>query len=82
MYNAAIGWGFTDVAAWLEANEGSDMRVWDDEDVAELQADIGKMAVRAEGWLFFQKKGLIGSNGRFASSSFVPVTSACIWLTI
>ncbi len=54
MYNAAIGWGYTDVAAWLEANEGSDVRVWDRDDVVELQADIGKMAVRAEGWLFFQ----------------------------
>jgi hypothetical protein len=56
MYNAAIGGGFTDVAAWLEENEGSDMRVWDNDDVAELQADIGKMAVRAEGWLFFYIK--------------------------
>jgi hypothetical protein len=50
MYNAAVGWGFTDVATWLEANDGSDKTVWDDEDVAELQADIGKMALRAEGW--------------------------------
>ena len=51
MYNAAIGWGYTDVAAWLEANEGSDATVWDDEAVVELCVDIGKMVQRAQGWL-------------------------------
>jgi hypothetical protein len=37
MYNAAVGRGYTDVAAWLEANEGSDATVWDEE-AATLQA--------------------------------------------
>jgi hypothetical protein len=50
MYNAAVGWGYTDVAAWLEANEGSDATVWDDEAVVELRVDIGKMVQRAQGW--------------------------------
>jgi hypothetical protein len=50
MYNAAVGRGCTDVAAWLEANEGSDATVWDDEAVVELRVDIGKMVQRAQGW--------------------------------
>jgi hypothetical protein len=39
----AVALGFTDVAAWLEAKEGSDTRLWDDEDVAEqLSTSLAK----------------------------------------
>jgi hypothetical protein len=50
MYNAAVSRGYTDVAAWLEANEGSDATVWDDEAVVELRIDIGKLVQRSQGW--------------------------------
>jgi hypothetical protein len=57
MYNAAVAWGFTDVAAWLEANEAGShlLPLWDDEYMPVVsRVDIAKMVRRAEEeWIFF-----------------------------